>query len=146
MRLFFDTCCLNRIWDDQSQMRIHLEAEAVLYLIDAARLGHIEMVTSDYLLAKIFCQPDTLRCIDVMNLTSSASFHVPQDPVIEARAQKLSIFHIKGNDALHIAAAEVSQCDYFITTDDRLLKRCHKAFDRSAISIQVLNPTEIMLP
>lgn len=47
MRLFFDTCCLNRIWDDQSQIRIHLGAEAVIYLIEAARLGHIEMVTSD---------------------------------------------------------------------------------------------------
>lgn len=146
MRLFFDTCCLNRIWDDQSRMRIHLEAEAVIYLIEAARLGHIEMVTSDYLLAEILCQPDSVRCIDVMNLTSSASLHVPQDPVIEACAQKLSIFHIKGNDALHIAAAEEAQCDYFITTDDRLLKRCRKAYEQAAISIQVLNPTEIMLP
>jgi predicted nucleic acid-binding protein len=144
VRLFFDTCCLNRPWDDQSQIRIHLEAEAVLYLVEAARQGRIEMATSDYLLAEILCQPDPIRCIDVMGLTSPAALHISQSPAIETKAQALVSFHITENDALHVITAEAAQCDFLLTTDDRLKKRCQKAAAQSAITIQVLNPTEFL--
>lgn len=33
MRVYLDICCLKRPFDDQSQPRIHLEAEAVLALL-----------------------------------------------------------------------------------------------------------------
>lgn len=36
MRVYLDICCLKRPFDDQSQPRIHLEAEAVLALLDAS--------------------------------------------------------------------------------------------------------------
>ncbi len=32
MRIYFDVCCLNRPFDDQSQQRIRLEAEAINFL------------------------------------------------------------------------------------------------------------------
>ena len=32
MRIYLDNCCLNRPFDDQSKMRIRLEAEAVLFI------------------------------------------------------------------------------------------------------------------
>ena len=115
-----------------------------MYLVDAARQGIVEMVTSDYLLAEILCQPDPIRCIDVMRLTSPASLHVSASSIIESRAQLLSAFKISGNDALHVVAAEASDCDFFLTTDDRLQKRCHRAVSQSAIAIRVLNPTEIL--
>ena len=102
------------------------------------------MVTSDYLLAEIVCQPDPIRCIDVMGLTSPAALHGSQRSVIESKAQKLVPFLINGNDALHVATAEAAQCDFFLTTDDRLQKRCQRAAAQSAITIQVLNPTEIL--
>ena len=34
MRLYFDCCCYNRPFDDQSQQRIHDESEAILSLIN----------------------------------------------------------------------------------------------------------------
>ena len=37
MNIYFDVCCLNRPFDDQTQDRIHLEAEAVIVI-----LKHIE--------------------------------------------------------------------------------------------------------
>lgn len=33
MRIYLDVCCLNRPFDDQTQDRIHLEAEAVLTIL-----------------------------------------------------------------------------------------------------------------
>jgi hypothetical protein len=33
MKLYLDSCCYNRPYDDQTQERIHLEGEAVLAII-----------------------------------------------------------------------------------------------------------------
>lgn len=34
MKIYLDNCCYNRPYDDQSQLRIHQEAEAKLYVQD----------------------------------------------------------------------------------------------------------------
>ncbi len=142
MRLYLDNCCLNRPWDDQSQLRIHLEAEAVLYIVGMARLGKVELVTSDYLLAEILNQPDPVRSADVMALTAPASFHVLQTASIDAWDLTVGAFYIRGYDALHPAAAEAAQCDFLITTDDRFLRRCQRA--GPVMKTRVLNPTGIL--
>lgn len=143
MRLFLDTCSLNRPWDDQTQVRIHLEAEAVIYIIDAARRGVGELVTSDYLLAEILDNPDPIRRADVMALLQVAAVHVPQRTAIDARATQLAAHNITGYDALHLAAAEDARCDCLLTTDDRLIRRCARA--GSAIQVKVLNPFDYPL-
>ena len=33
MKLYLDTCCYNRPFDDQTQERIHLESEAILTIL-----------------------------------------------------------------------------------------------------------------
>ena len=33
VRIYIDTCCLNRPFDDQTQDRIHLETEAILIIL-----------------------------------------------------------------------------------------------------------------
>lgn len=35
MKIYLNVCCLNRPFDDQTQTRIHLEAEAVLSIIQS---------------------------------------------------------------------------------------------------------------
>ena len=144
MRLFLDTCSLNRPWDDQSQVRIHLEAEAVIYILDAVRRGEDELVTSDYLLAEILDNPDPLRRADVVALVQPASFHMSQNATIDANAARLSVWNITGYDALHIAAAEAARCDFLLTTDDRLIRRSARA--GAAISVKILNPFDYPPP
>ena len=46
MRIYLDNCCYNRPYDDQSQMRIHLETEAKLHIQDMVRRGDLELVAS----------------------------------------------------------------------------------------------------
>lgn len=46
MRIYLDNCCYNRPYDDQSQMRIHLETEAKLYIQDMVKKGELELVAS----------------------------------------------------------------------------------------------------
>lgn len=138
MRLYLDTCSLNRPWDDQSQVRIHLEAEAVIFIIDAVRRGVDELVTSDYQLAEIHDISDPVRRSDVLTLLEPATLHVPQHSVIDTHALSFADWSIKGYDALHLAAAEAARCDFLLTTDDRLLRRSQRA--GSALRVKVLNP------
>lgn len=46
MRIYLDNCCYNRPYDDQSQMRIHLETQAKLYIQDMIIRNRIELATS----------------------------------------------------------------------------------------------------
>lgn len=39
VRIYLDACCLNRPFDDQSQLRIHLKSEAVLAIIERVEQG-----------------------------------------------------------------------------------------------------------
>ena len=46
MRIYLDNCCFNRPFDDQSQIRIKLDAEAKLKIQEEIRFGNIKLVWS----------------------------------------------------------------------------------------------------
>ena len=46
MKVYLDNCCYNRPYDDQTQIRIHLETEAKLYIQEMIKLGKADLVTS----------------------------------------------------------------------------------------------------
>jgi len=46
MRVYLDNCCYNRPFDDQNQIRIHLEAQAKLYVQSQIKDSKIELVWS----------------------------------------------------------------------------------------------------
>ncbi|MDF1554517.1 MAG: hypothetical protein P1P84_15710 [Deferrisomatales bacterium] len=50
MNIYLDNCCFNRPFDDPSQIRIRLEAEAKLYLQRLVTEGRLDLVWS-YVLA-----------------------------------------------------------------------------------------------
>ena len=50
MKVYLDTCSLQRPLDDQTQLRIRLETEAVLGLITLIENGVLELVSSEVLL------------------------------------------------------------------------------------------------
>ena len=60
---------------------------------------------------------------------------VSQDEDVSKIAKQYMDFGIKEKDAYHIACAIIGRCDYFITTDDRILK--HKSDE-----INIVNPIE----
>jgi hypothetical protein len=51
MRIYLDSCSLQRPLDDQTQPRIRVETEAVLVILAAAQAGDIIMVNSEALKA-----------------------------------------------------------------------------------------------
>ena len=46
LRIYFDNCCYNRPYDDQSQIRISLEAQAKIFIQNVVRYGKLELATS----------------------------------------------------------------------------------------------------
>lgn len=46
MKIYLDNCCYNRPFDDQSQIRIHLETQAKLYIQSKIREGTYDLVWS----------------------------------------------------------------------------------------------------
>ncbi|MBW4692614.1 MAG: hypothetical protein KME27_12700 [Lyngbya sp. HA4199-MV5] len=46
-RLYLDVCCFNRPFDDQTQARIRVEAEAVLSILERCETGVWELIISE---------------------------------------------------------------------------------------------------
>ena len=46
MKLYLDLCCLNRPFDDLSQPKVNLEAQAVVLILEACQHGRHELFNS----------------------------------------------------------------------------------------------------
>ncbi len=125
MRIYLDNCSYNRPYDDQSQMRIHLETQAKLHIQDMIRKKQIELVTSYVLdfensnnrsIQKRMAIEKFMKDYATLYVSNKHSdkFAEIADSIMETG--------VKEKDAYHVACALMAECDYFVTTDDRLLK------------------------
>lgn len=145
MLLYLDCCCFNRPFDDLSQIRVRLEAEAVEWILEEAQAGRFTIVTSDYLMQELLQNPKPDQRADTLAMTQYAGLHVPAMESIAISAARIESLSITGFDALHIAAAEAAGCDHLLTTDDRLLKISKR--HPSELMVTLLNPLDfISLP
>jgi hydrogenase maturation factor len=62
-----DVCCWNRPFDDQRQVRIHLESEAVLAIVSEIERGRWVLVTSEAIDEEIDETADRQRLERVRN-------------------------------------------------------------------------------
>lgn len=123
MKIYMDNCCFNRPFDDQSQLRIKLESEAKLKIQEEIRAGRLEMVWSyiiDYENSK---NPFAERKKQIVVWKKYAIVDIQEHTEIIEKANSLSRKGMRKMDSLHIACAIYSQCDYFLTTDDKVLKK-----------------------
>ena len=123
MKVYLDTCSLQRPLDTRSHIRISLEAEAVLGIIQFSEDGTLELVSSDVLLFETRQNPQPERQEYALAVLAQARVFVETDEAIRQRGVELERQGLGALDALHLAAAEAAEADYFCTTDDKLLKR-----------------------
>ena len=122
-KIYLDVCCLNRPFDDQAQTRIHLEAEAILMVLAQCAAGHWEWIGSEVIDLEIKQTPDPERRRRVQLLASHAHRSIVVGQPEMERAQQFETWGISAFDALHLACAESSGADIFLTTDDGLLRK-----------------------
>ena len=141
MKIYLDTCCYNRPFDDQEQDRVHSESEAVLSIIRRCREeGHI-LVGSFILKIEIDQMPNQARKSNVLVMYSAVNEEVTYNFDIGNRAMALrAIGTVKDMDSLHLASAEYAGADIFLTTDIRLIKACRIL----PLRTRVLNPVSYL--
>lgn len=141
VRIYLDNCSLQRPLDDQSQVRIQLEAQAVLGILALSQQGQVELVNSGALQYEIARTPDPQRRLFATEALQSASINVQFTDALVKRAKELEQVGVKPLDALHVASAEDAEAQYFCTSDDRLRKRLQAI---SSLSVTVVTPLELI--
>ncbi|NBC00108.1 MAG: PIN domain-containing protein [Bacteroidetes bacterium] len=141
MLVYLDTCSIQRPFDDQSQLRVALEAEAVLQLIQLAEQQQLELLGSEMLLVETEQNPHARRRRFALEVIALAVYTVETSEEIERRARAYDKVGIQPADAVHLASAVEAEADAFCTTDDQLLRR-GREIDTG--STQVLSPIELI--
>jgi hypothetical protein len=121
MKIYLDNCCFNRPFDDQSQIRIRLEAEAKLKIQTDIQEGKFQLVWSYILEAENRANPFEERKGSIQEWKKHSFIIVKEESMILEKAQELNQAGFRGKDALHIASAIYAGCEFFITTDDRIV-------------------------
>lgn len=142
MKIYLDSCCYNRLFDDRSNIRNYLEREAVLIILQKAFDGEIEIAGSDILeieLSKIKNDEKRNDVEGVYNALITNTIRTTSE--IEMRAVQIrEKSNIKAFDSLHLACAE-TEADILLTTDIKFLRGCQRI--KSGISVK--NPVEFIM-
>lgn len=141
MKVYLDTCSVQRPLDSKTQIRIILEAEAVLGIIGLCETGQLDLISSETLLFEVDRNPHPIRRDFGMEVLSRANVFVRLDEQIEKRAKAFNELGIKPLDALHLASAEAVGADYFCTCDDKFLKKAQAVSD---LKTTVVSPIELI--
>ena len=138
MKIYLDVCCLNRPFDDQTQDRVHLESEAIITVLEHCENKDWFLVSSEIIDLEVAQIPDRNRQQSVYAFLALHQDFIEVSQAIECRTIEIQKMSFDAYDAMHIACAESSAADVFLTTDDSLLKKAVR--NRENIKIRVANP------
>jgi predicted nucleic acid-binding protein len=135
-KIYLDNCCYNRPFDDLTIEKNQLEADAKIFIQALIKRKSVFLCYSFMSQVEIDDSPygDRKEYIWDFIETNAASF-VGKTRVaeIETLASKIMQTGIKKKDATHLACAIIANCDYFVTTDRRVL-------NYRTDSISIINP------
>lgn len=132
---------MQRPLDNKNQIRIILEAEAVLGIIGLCETDKLELLSSDVLQYEVSRNPKTMRREFGLEILSKAGTFIKLNESIERRANEFEKIGISPLDALHLASAEEAEADYFCTCDDKFLKKTRLIID---LKMRVVSPLELI--
>ena len=137
-RVYLDNCCFNRPYDDQTQLRIELETKAKLYIQQQIIEKKIILITSVVLDFENNDNPYQIRKLVIKDFLKHAREYINKSEEVVNIAREISKKGIKAKDASHLACAIYAKCDYFITTDDKLLNYKNER-------IRTINPVDFIM-
>ena len=139
MRIYLDNCCFNRPFDNQSSIRVKLETDAKLFVQLKVKEGKIELIWSYMLDFENEANPFPERKSTIEKWRKLSGTDIIENDNILSKAVLLSKQGLRPKDALHIACAIDAGCDYFLTTDDQIIKKMINSND-----VIVLNPIDFI--
>lgn len=142
MKLYIDLCVFNRPFDYQGQDRVALETGAFIYLLDQIEKGKHTLVNSDILVYENERNPDNPRKERISIYFELAREFIRLDKSDFERAKVLRAMGFSDMDALHIAAAEKGETDFFITCDDSILNLYNR--NSQITKVKIMNLLEFV--
>ena len=143
MKIYLDNCCYNRPFDEQTQMKIHLEGEAILAIINKCKQNNDEIIGSaalEFEIDKIANIKKKEKVKYFYNQTITIKVNYKAD--VLKRVQELSEqTNIRTLDKFHLSFAETSGADVLLTTDDKF----EKASSKLNLKLKVINPLKYLL-
>jgi len=89
-RVYLDMCALNRPLDDQNQMRIRLEADAVLLILGHVRARTISMVVSPAHVGEVEANPEVTKREHILLVLKEIGVESTVDGIqVRRRAEEL---------------------------------------------------------
>ena len=140
MKIYLDACCLNRPFDDQRQPRVRLEAEAISLILQKLHAREWDWLGSDILTYELGQTEDVERKERLLLLAGQSHQTVEVTEKILKHAEKLESSGFDSYDAIHLASAEHSKVDVFLTTDDTMQKIANR--NKELFSFIVINPVK----
>ncbi len=134
-KVYLDVNIYNRPFDDQSQVRIRLETIAIFSIMQKIKSKELLLIWSFIIDYENSINPhDDIRQ-EVKYLSTLSSETILPGDAIANKAKEFESMGIKPRDALHIACALEAGADYFLTCDDKLIKKASQI-----IGLKILNP------
>ena len=148
MKLYFDINIYNRIFDDQSQMRIRFESMAIDILFELIEKGNYELAWSFILEYENSMNPFIEWKLHIQSISTLCNQIIKPNNEIKIIAKIIvENSNTKDKDALHLASAIYNKCDYFITCDDKFIKTIEKNNDKLKDiirDIRLYNPIDFL--
>jgi len=137
MRIYLDHCAYNRPFDDQRGIKIQLETTAKLYIQDAIRRGKYDLVWSYMSDIENSVNPNIESRNSIQAWELMAKIRCSSSETILHLSREIMKQNVRTKDALHIACAIESGCDYFITTDSGII-------NKTIYGITIINPIDFV--
>ncbi|MFI3219792.1 MAG: PIN domain protein [Methylococcales bacterium] len=125
MKIYLDNCLFNRPFDEQSHIRIRIETEAKLAIQEEIRRGTYQLIWSYILDYENSKNPFRERQEQIMKWKKYAITDIEENTDIIKTALLLNSKGLQKMDSLHIACAIFAKADYFLTTDDKVIKKAN---------------------
>ncbi len=122
--LYLDYNCFQRSFDDQSQVRIRMETIACGEIFEKAEAGDVILAWSFMHEDENAMSPFLDRKAEVIKLSELCRIRIgPSERVKNTALALQGKCKLSAKDALHVACAALSSIKFFLTCDDRVVKR-----------------------
>ena len=136
-RLYLDNCCFNRPYDDQTFLKNYLESEAKIFIQKEILQKNYELAWSYMIDYEISFNPFSDRKIQILKWKNLAIVDINESEEIINLANEIKKKNIKPKDSLHLSCAIKAECNFFITTDAKIL-------NKSIDNITIVDPIDFI--
>jgi len=139
-KIYLDMNIYNRPFDDQVQVRIRLETIAIFSVLQRIKEGEFSLLWSFMIDYENSLNPYNNVRQEIEMASALANETVVPDDFIIAKAREFETIGIRPRDAIHLACALKGEAEYFLTCDNKLIKKSSEL----GINLKIMNPLKFI--